>query len=330
MVAWRWARRALTRLSPTATTSSAPAGTGSSSPTTGTPRTLAPVRSGRGSTSASTSRPAALAVAVTTLAWPPAPSTQSGAGDISADELRLEGHERLLGDAGARQVGLGAAVLRVEVREGGLQQLGRGTKQALELRARHAVALGLLEQALAQRLDAGVGEREVLEHDLAVDADGLEDQRGEEPGAVLAGGAVEQRGARRVSHEPRRLREGGPGVVEGREVELRDVEAVGDLAPGGVDVRPDLHVVDAVAGAREEAAGLALALHVTPQVDDGREREPLQEVEVGVGEGGRPVGAQDAPGPGQAAASHGVAGQVAGVERALERQEAGVVTDGDD
>src|SRR5690606_25532616 len=119
-----------------------------------------------------------------------------------------------------------------------------------------------------------------------------------------------------------------PGVVEGGEVELGDVVAVGDLAAGRVDVRPDLHVVHAAAGEGEEPARLALALDGAAQVDDGGEGEALQQVEVGVGERDRAVGAEHAPWLGQAAARDGKPAQVAGVERALERQEPGGVRHG--
>src|SRR5690625_1537840 len=150
--------------------------------------------------------------------------------------------ERLLAHPEALEVLHGTAVARVEVLDGGLDQVGGRAKEAAELLAADAALLRVVQQPLAQGVYPVVREGEVLDYRLRRHARHLEEEEGEEARAVLAGRAVEEGGALALGQECHRLGEGRTRVVEGRQVEGHDVELVGRPVVA-VDPAPHLHVV---------------------------------------------------------------------------------------
>jgi len=221
----------------------------------------------------------------------------------------------------ALQVRLGAAVGAVQVLDGGFDQVGGGAQQAAELLARHAAALRVGEQALAQRVDAVVGQGEVLDDLLGGHPRHLEQQQRQQPGAVLAGGAVEQRGALALGQDGHGAHESRPGVVEGGQVEGGDVVLV-LRRRALLDTAPDLDVVAGEAIAAREAGGVALQLERLAQVDDRGQAAALELGDVAVVQVEGHVGAEEDPRAGHAALRERQPAEVAGVEGAGERQEA--------
>ncbi|EGJ79152.1 putative oxidoreductase [Streptomyces sp. Tu6071] len=237
------------------------------------------------------------------------------------EEAGAQGRDGRPRDAVRRDVGGDAAVVAVQVVEEVADDGLGGASVVLPAGGATPVARGPVG---AQPRGGVLGEGEVGGDGVAVDAEEGEDERGDDPGAVLAGGAVEDGGALGVREDVDDL---GDLLAAVRE-DL--AELVGEVPPG-VGERPggglvpgavlDAEVMEGESLARGDAAG-AGDLPAVAQVDDGADAERVEARAVGDGRGlvelGEVVGAVEHAAPRDVSPGGAVAAQVTEVVQAVE------------
>src|SRR3954467_2848322 len=232
----------------------------------------------------------------------------------------------LLVDAGRREVALNAAVEALELAEDAEHRARRGLGDALQSRE---LLFGLrsLEPRFVPRAQALLAERVVGGDLLVGDADNVQQQGGQETGAVLPTDAMDDHAAlRRAGY---RAHAGGDVRLEALEEDDVDVARRGRdvrrCGGGGLDLRRDLvplllvrlHEGDVDDGHGQLAWWILLALVVAAQVDDRSDPVPDECLPACVRQLADAVGADDGAEFRLAAVAHWMPAEVADVETAV-------------